>query len=182
MVHRFETDQWVPFPVELVFAFFANPSNLPHLIPPKQKARIEDLRMQPPPPRPFVADPARRFRSLAAGEGSEILISFRPVRWIPRVSWLARIVEFEWNSHFVDEQVRGPFKEFRHQHGVLAESRNGLVGTLVSDRIDYAVPGGALGRLGEGLVRAQLRKGFTFRQKRLPEILAIVARQAARKE
>jgi ligand-binding SRPBCC domain-containing protein len=168
--------------VELVFAFFANPSNLPHLIPPKQKARIEDLRMQPPPPRPFVADPARRFRSLAAGEGSEILISFRPVRWIPRVSWLARIVEFEWNSHFVDEQARGPFKEFRHRHEVVAESRNGAEGTLVSDRIDYAVPGGALGRLGEGLVRAQLRKGFTFRQKRLPEILAIVARQAARKE
>ena len=130
MVQRFETDQWVPFPVELVFAFFANPSNLPHLTPPDQKARIEDLRLQPPPPRPLVADPARRFRSIAAGEGSEILISFRPVRWIPqRVSWLARIVEFEWNSHFVDEQVRGPFKEFRHRHAVRAEIRDGVEGT-----------------------------------------------------
>ena len=54
MVQRFETDQWVPFPVELVFAFFANPSNLPHLVPAKQKARIEDLRLQPPPPRPVA--------------------------------------------------------------------------------------------------------------------------------
>ncbi len=182
MVQRFETDQWVPFPVELVFAFFANPSNLPHLIPPKQKARIEDLRLQPPPPRPAAADPSRRFRSLAAGERSEILISFRPVRWIPRVSWLARIVEFEWNSHFVDEQVRGPFKEFRHCHEVVAESRNGAEGTLVSDTIDYAVPGGALGRLGEGLVRAQMQKGFAFRQNKLPEILAIVARQAVQRQ
>ena len=27
MTQRFESRQWVPFPVELVFAFFANPSN-----------------------------------------------------------------------------------------------------------------------------------------------------------
>ena len=183
MVQRFETDQWVPFPVELVFAFFANPSNLPHLVPAKQKARIEDLRLQPPPPRPVSADPARRFRSIAAGEGSEILISFRPLRWLPpRVSWLARIVEFEWNSHFADVQVRGPFQEFRHRHGVRAEVRDGVEGTVVSDNIEFAVPGGALGRLGEGLVRAQMAKGFAYRQSRLPEILAIVARQAAQRQ
>jgi ligand-binding SRPBCC domain-containing protein len=183
MVQRFETDQWVPFPVELVFAFFANPSNLPHLMPPKQKVRIEDLRLQPPPARPVAADPSRRFRSIAAGQASEILISFRPARWIPqRVSWLARIVEFEWNSHFVDEQVRGPFKSFRHRHGVLAKARDGVEGTEVSDAIEYAVPGAALGRLAEGLVRAQMEQAFAFRQKRLPEILAVVARQAARRQ
>ena len=179
MVQRFETDHWVPFPVELVFAFLANPSNLPHLMAPRQKARIEDLRLQPPPPRPITTDPSRRFRSIAAGEGSEILISFRPVRWIPqRVSWLARIVEFEWNSYFVDEQVRGPFREFRHRHGVRADVRDGAEGTEVSDDIQYELPGGALSRLADRLVRAEMEKGFAFRQKRLPEILAIVARQA----
>ncbi len=114
MTQRFETRQWVPFPVELVFAFFANPSNLPHLMPPKMKGRIEDVRLQPPPPRPVAADRARRFQSVAAGEGSEILISFCPVSWLPqRVSWMARITEFAWNSHFIDEQVRGPFKNRR---------------------------------------------------------------------
>ncbi len=172
----------MPFPVELVFAFFANPSNLPSLTPEKQKVRIEGLRLQPPPPRPVAADPARRFRSIAAGEGSEIQISLRTVRWMPRVSWLARIVEFEWNSHFVDEQVRGPFKEFRHRHGVRTEVRDGVEGTVVSDHIQYELPGGALGGLAEGLVRAQLQKGFVFRQKRLPEILAVVARQAVQRQ
>src|ERR1035437_3067834 len=122
MTQRIETGQWVPFPVELVFAFFATPSNLPHLMPPRMKGRIEDVRMQPPPPRPVASDPARRFLSVAAGEGSEILISFCPVSWLPqRVSWMARIVDFEWNSHFVDEQVRGPFAKFRHRHGIAAE-------------------------------------------------------------
>jgi ligand-binding SRPBCC domain-containing protein len=183
VAQRFETRQWVPFPVELVFAFFANPSNLPHLMPPAQKVRIEDIRMQPPPPRPVAADPSRRFRSIAAGTGSEILISFRPLRWLPqRVSWMARIVDFDWNSHFVDEQVRGPFKRFRHRHGVGGEARDGVEGTLVVDVIDYELPAVAVGWLAEGMIRRRFEEAFAYRQKRLPEILAIAAQQAVRRQ
>ncbi|HEY1984216.1 MAG TPA: SRPBCC family protein [Terracidiphilus sp.] len=182
MAQRFETEQWVPFPIELVFAFFANPSNLPHLMPPALKSRIEDVRMQPPPARPLAADPTRRFRSVAAGAGSEILISFQPLRWVPRrLSWMARIAEFEWNHHFVDEQVHGPFKRFRHRHGVQPEDRNDTTGTLVSDSIEYTLPGGGMGALAGGLLRWQLRKAFAYRQKRLMEVLAIASRQAAQR-
>jgi ligand-binding SRPBCC domain-containing protein len=182
MTQRFETRQWVSFPIELVFAFFANPSNLPHLMPPALQSRIEDVRMQPPPPRPLAADPARRFRSIAAGTGSEILISFRPVRWIPqRLSWMARIAEFEWNSHFIDEQVQGPFKRFRHRHGVASETRDNSDGTMVTDSIEFELPGGAVGSVASGVVRGQLKKAFTYRQQRLLEILAIASRQAAQR-
>jgi ligand-binding SRPBCC domain-containing protein len=183
MTQRFETRQWVPFPVELVFAFFANPSNLLHLMPPEQKIRVEDVRMQPPPARPFAADPARRFRSIAAGEGSEILISFCPLRWLPqRVSWMARIVDFAWNSHFVDEQVRGPFKHFRHRHGVAIEVRDGVEGTLVADLIEYSLPASVFGLVAGGRVHSQITNAFAYRQKRLPEILAIAARQAVQRQ
>jgi ligand-binding SRPBCC domain-containing protein len=182
MTQRFETRQWVPFPVELVFAFFANPANLPHLMPPRLKTQIEDARVQPPPARPVAQDPARRYRSVAAGEGSEILVSFYPIRWVPRrASWMVRITEFAWNSHFRDEQVRGPFAEFRHRHGVQAELRDGVEGTLVADEIEYALPFGFIGRLGCVLVQRQLERAFAHRQKRLPEILADAARQAARR-
>jgi ligand-binding SRPBCC domain-containing protein len=182
MAQRFETQQWVPFPIELVFAFFANPSNLPHLMPPALKSRIEDVRLQPPPPRPQATDPARRFRSIAAGAGSEILISFRPVRFVPqRLSWMARIEEFEWNSHFIDEQVHGPFKRFRHRHGVGAEARDNVEGTLVTDAIEFELPGGGLGSLASGVVRGQLKKAFAYRQQRLLEVLATAARQAAQR-
>jgi ligand-binding SRPBCC domain-containing protein len=182
MTQRFETRQWVPFPVELVFAFLANPANLPHLMPPRLKTRIEDARIQPPPARPMAQDPARRFRSVAAGEGSEILVSFYPLRWLPkRASWMVRIMEFAWNSHFRDEQVRGPFAEFRHRHGIQAEFRDGIEGTLVDDEIEYALPCGFIGRLGGVLVRRQLERAFAHRQKRLPEMLAAAARQAARR-
>jgi len=181
MTRKFETSDWVPYPVELVFAFFANPSNLPHLMPPEVQARIEDVRLQPPPLRPVARDPSRRFKSVAAGIGSEILVSFYPVKWVPqRVSWTARIVEFEWNSHFIDEQIRGPFASFRHRHGIATEIRDDIEGTLVTDSIEYALPGGIFGDLAAGSVWIQLRKSFEFRHKRLPEILQIATRQAAR--
>jgi ligand-binding SRPBCC domain-containing protein len=182
MIERFETGQWIPFPVELVFAFFANPANLPHLLPRKLEARVEDLRIAPPPARPVAQDPARRFLSVAAGVGSEILVSFYPIAWVPkRVSWRARITEFEWNSHFCDEQMHGPFAAFRHRHGICAETREGQEGTLVTDAIEYELPLGALGRMGGGLARRRLEQSFAYRQKRLPEILEAAARQAARR-
>jgi len=181
MAERFETSQWVPYPVEMVFAFFACPSNLPHLMPPRLETRIEDARIQPPPPRPVPKDPERRFKSVAAGKGSEILISFFPIPWAPkRLSWMARITEFKWNSHFCDEQVRGPFIVFRHRHGFQFEVRDGRQGTLVSDAIEFELPAW-LGRLGVALVRRRLAKMFEYRQKRLPEILAVVEQQAARR-
>ena len=182
MSQHFAASQWVPYPVELVFAFFANPSNLPPLMPPALETRIEDARMVPPPPRPMAADAARRFQSVAAGVGSELLISFQPIPWIPRrVSWMARIVEFEWNSHFRDEQVRGPFQSFRHRHGIVAEFREGVEGTLVSDEVEFTLPYGLIGRLGGFFVKRQLKQTFAVRQKRLPEILAAAARQATRR-
>ena len=181
MTQRFDTEQWVPYPVELVFAFFANPANLPHLMPRKLETRIEDARIVAPPPRPEAADPSRRFKSVAAGVGSEILISFYPIPWVPRrVSWLACITEFEWNSHFCDAQMRGPFTVFQHRHGIKAEFRDGLEGTLVSDAVEFALPYGRLGRIAGAMVRRQLANSFAYRQKRLPEILAAAQRQAER--
>jgi ligand-binding SRPBCC domain-containing protein len=183
MTQQFEASQWVPFPVELVFAFLANPSNLPHVMPPAQKVRIEDIRMQAPPARPVSADPSRRFRSVAAGTGSEILISFCPVRWLPqRVSWMARIVDFDWNRHFVDEQIRGPFRQFRHRHEVSAEIRQGVEGTIVKDAIEYEPPAGVAGWLLKAAIRSRFEETFAYRQKRLPEILAAAAQQAVRRQ
>ncbi len=182
MTERFATHQWVPFPVELVFAFFANPANLPHVMPPRLETRIEDARIAPPPARPVHPDPARRFLSVAAGPGSEILSSFFPISWVPkRLSWMTRITEFVWNSHFCDEQVRGPFSQFHHRHGIRAEARDGTEGTQVSDEIEYALPYGLIGRLGGALVRRKLAQSFAYRQKRLPEILAVAARQAVKR-
>jgi ligand-binding SRPBCC domain-containing protein len=182
MSEGFKTEQWVPYPVELVFAFFSDPANLPHLMPRKLETRIEDARIQPPPPRPVAADMSRRFKSVAAGVGSEILISFYPIPWVPRrVSWLACITEFEWNSHFCDAQVRGPFSAFNHRHGIKAEFRDGQEGTLVSDVVEFELPYGWMGQVAAAMVRRQMASSFAYRQKRLPEILEAAQKQAMRR-
>jgi ligand-binding SRPBCC domain-containing protein len=177
------TSQWTPFPVELVFAFFANPGNLPHLCPPWQQARVESSRLIAPPPRPVAPDPTLRFQSPAAGLGSEMAISFRPIAKIPfRIGWVARITEFAWNSHFSDEQLQGPFASWKHRHGIVAESRDSVNGTLISDEVEYRLPMGPLGGLVDTtIVRRQMEAMFAYRQGRLEEILPVAARQAARR-
>jgi ligand-binding SRPBCC domain-containing protein len=182
MVHRFEARQWVPFPVELVFAFFANPANLPHLMPRRLKMRIEEAHLKPPPPRPVASDATRRFRSVAAGPGSEILISFRPIPLLPfRAHWAAEITQLVWNSHIVDEQISGPFARFRHRHGIEAEVVEGAEGTAVTDEIEYELPASALGAIADPFIRAALKSTFAERQKRLPELLSAAAEQAAKR-
>jgi ligand-binding SRPBCC domain-containing protein len=183
MPETLRTSQWTAFPVELVFAFFANPGNLPHLMPKWQQARIESSRLLAPPPRPLAPDPAFRYQSPAAGEGSEMVISFRPIpRLSFRIRWLARITEFVWNSHFCDEQLKGPFRFWKHRHGIVAESRNGVNGTLISDEVEYSLPGGPLGSVADSIfVRRQMGATFAYRQQRLEEILPVAARQAIRR-
>jgi ligand-binding SRPBCC domain-containing protein len=170
--------------VELVFAFFANPANLPHLLPAWQRARIESSRVVAPPPRPFAAEPALRFQSPAAGTGSELILSFRPIRGLPlRAQWLARITEFTWMSHFTDEQITGPFAYWHHRHGVVREPREGVDGTLVTDDVEYELPVGRLGELVHGsFVRPHLEDLFSYRKKRLEEILPRVAAQSVRRD
>jgi ligand-binding SRPBCC domain-containing protein len=172
-MQEFETSQWVPFTIEEVFAFFAVPANLPLLMPPEQQGRIEEMNLQTPPPVPAGASILSEVRNTAAGVGSGIVVSLRPVRLLPlRLNWTARIVEFEWNSHFADEMVRGPFKRMLHRHSVATEARSGVTGTVVTDRVEYVLPGGAIGNVADPQVRALMEKGFAFRQKRLPLLLA----------
>ena len=120
MRHRFHGQQWLAFPVERVFAFFANPANLPRLMPDWQKARVEEANLVAP---PSLA--GEQGRPVAAGTGSRITISFRPVPLLPlRVPWDAVIVDFEWNRTFCDEQrPRGPFQYWRHRHSVTPEAK-----------------------------------------------------------
>jgi ligand-binding SRPBCC domain-containing protein len=188
MPETLRTEQWTPYPVELVFAFFANPGNLPHLMPRWQQAKVESSRFIAPPPRPVAQDPTLRFQSPAAGVGSEMAISFRPIPRLPlRIGWLARITEFVWNSHFCDEQVKGPFATWSHRHGIVSESRpneNGSLtrGTLISDEVEYALPLGPLGTIAHAaFVRRQMESTFAYRRQRLEEILPVAARQAARR-
>lgn len=92
------------------------------------------------------------------------LIEYR-LRWhgIP-LRWTSRITEWEPPRRFVDEQVRGPYRMWRHEH--LFEEVDG--GTRVRDRVLYAVfAPDVVERL---FVRRDVERIFAYRQERLREL------------
>jgi ligand-binding SRPBCC domain-containing protein len=161
---------WVPYSLPQVFAFFSNPENLPRLMPPGTQTRIDRLELIPPPPPPAEILCAPN----AAGVGSIIATSFRPFPILPwRWEWIAAVTEFEWDHYFADLQRKGPFQQWHHRHEYLAETRNGVDGTLVRDRIEYEVGFGPLGVIANSLfIAGQMRHTFAERQKILPRLLA----------
>ena len=128
---------WLPQPPAEVFPFFADASNLERLTPPS-------LRFQILTPSPI---------EMVVGT----LIDYRiRLRGIP-MRWQSEITEWEPPHRFVDEQRRGPYRQWIHEHTFTAQ--NG--GTLAVDIVQYAVLGGVtIQRL---FVAPELRRIFDYR-------------------
>lgn len=76
----------------------------------------------------------------------------------------SRITGMDAPDYFIDEQVKGPFRRFRHVH----EFSDGVDGTTVIDRIEFEAPFGPVGRLVEKLVLARyLQKLIETRNRHL---------------
>ncbi|MFB2597497.1 cyclase [Herbiconiux sp. P17] len=72
----------------------------------------------------------------------------------------SRVTEFEAPHRFVDEQTRGPFATFHHEHLFQPTAE----GSVMIDRIHLVAPFGPLGRVAERLVLARyLRRLITER-------------------
>jgi ligand-binding SRPBCC domain-containing protein len=147
----FESEIVLPHPRPEVFAFFADAANLQELTPPWLHFRLDT-----PPP-------------IAMFEGALIEYRLR-VHRVP-VRWRTRITAWEPPRRFVDEQLRGPYRLWLHEHLFEeAESPDGAAATRVIDRVRYAVPGGPLGILADRLlVRRDVERIFAFRRQRLAE-------------
>ncbi|MFL6590269.1 MAG: SRPBCC family protein [Chthoniobacterales bacterium] len=136
-IRIFNGELWVPRPRDDVFSFFADVANLDAITPPW-------LRFQTVTPAP-----------IAMGIGTVIDHKLR-VRGMP-MRWRSKITVWDPPERFVDEQVRGPYRLWRHEHEF--EERNG--GTLVRDRVQYAVRFDFL--VHELLVRRDVEKIFAYR-------------------
>ena len=171
MRHRFRTTQWLPYDVASVFAFFANPSNLPKLLPEWQQARIDEIELHPAPRRSTAPSEA----TIAAGRGTRMTLSLRPARLSPiRSTWVVLIEDFHWNERFCDRQLDGPFRYWRHCHRMQdwQSERTGQDGTLLIDTIEYELPFGAFGHFANRLaVRKMLEGVFEHRHRRAEELL-----------
>ncbi|HEV2618788.1 MAG TPA: SRPBCC family protein [Acidobacteriaceae bacterium] len=171
MRYSYQTEQWLPYPLESVFEFFADPENLPLLMPEWQDAHIDEEEIVPPPPRPgSVAGPAFK----AAGAASRLTLSFLPFPYAPfRMRWVAEISDFVWNERFCDRQVSGPFAYWSHCHYLTHAVRANIPGTLIADDLEYELPHGILGRLAHRFFLArQIENIFFVRHIQLAAMLA----------
>jgi len=124
------------------FAFFSEPANLPRLSPRLLGFRIVE--------RPAQIERGSRFR-------------YR----VGPVDWVAEIAAWDPPAGFADVQVRGPYRVWHHRHELSAVP----AGTEVRDLVEYRLRGGLAARALEPLHRAFLRTLFSYRSRRLDELL-----------
>jgi ligand-binding SRPBCC domain-containing protein len=131
----------LPRPIGEVFEFFADAGNLDLLTPTWLRFKI----LSPLP--------------ITMRQGLRLDYRLR-IRGIP-VTWQSEITVWEPPHRFVDEQRKGPYRYWIHQHRFA--SLDG--GTEVFDQVEYAMPGGRF--LHDRLVAPDLRAIFRFRQEKL---------------
>lgn len=135
-VRDFESQLWLPQPRDEVFAFFSDAANLDAITPPWL-----DFHTVTPVP-------------VDMHLGTRIDYKLR-IRGFPIV-WRSEITAWEPPARFVDEQVRGPYRLWIHEH--IFVERDG--GTLVCDHVKYAIPFDWLAHL---LVRRDVERIFRYR-------------------
>jgi hypothetical protein len=134
---------WVPQPIDKVFPFFSNVQNLGSITP-----------------------KWLHFRSVGSlkevGEGVCLEHKLK-IRGIP-VTWVSEITHWDPPYGFVDEQKKGPYRYWRHEH----RFREERAGTVCEDEVKYAVLGGEL--VNRFFIEPDLNKIFAYRQARLKKI------------
>jgi ligand-binding SRPBCC domain-containing protein len=130
----------LPLPREEVFAFFSDAANLQNITPPELHFRI--LSSQP----------------IPMEEGTTIDYRLR-LLGVP-LRWQARVLDWVPPDGFVDEQVRGPYRFWRHTHRFYGEKQS----TIIEDVVHYRLPFRPFGDLLHPLVQLQLEGIFRFRR------------------
>jgi ligand-binding SRPBCC domain-containing protein len=139
-------------PIDEVFDFFADAMNLERITPPLLKFHV----VTPPP--------------IEMRQGA--LIDYRlKLRGFP-MRWRTEIAEWDPPHRFVDNQLRGPYRQWRHLHTFEPTD----TGTLVKDRVQYRVPGGPL--VHQLIVKRDVLAIFEYRQRVLAEIFPAKSAQS----
>ncbi len=138
---------FLPHRPEEIFPFFSEARNLQRITPPWLDFRIETE------------------GQIEMGVGAEIDYRLK-VHGIP-LRWRTRIVAWEPPYYFADQQLKGPYQLWLHEHRFQPLDN----GTLCSDRVRYAVPGGPLAPLVHRFfVKRDVDAIFAYRMQRLQEI------------
>ena len=150
LVETFTYRSIVPGNAAAVFRWHEGPDALSALLPAGGLIRIEE-----------------RTGGVRDGDLVELSLGFGPLRF----QWLSRHLGYVRDREFSDEQLRGPFRFWRHTHRV---EPLGPALCLYEDRIEYAVPGGPLvRRVTRPLLQALLGRSFAHRHRTVRRIFEV---------
>lgn len=137
---KFYKKCWLPLPIEAVFKFFSQASNLEKITPPWLNFRI-------------LSAPAGDLK-----QGS--VIDYRlKIHKVP-LFWRTEISSWNPPCEFTDTQIKGPYQFWQHTHSFSALGS----GTLMKDKVIYRLPMGYIGRVVAGAyVRNDVAKIFSYR-------------------
>ena len=144
-LETYRGSQFVPRPLEEVYAFFSDPRNLQDITP------------------PFL-----QFSVLAAPltiERGTILEYALSMRGLP-LRWKTMIAEVNAPQRFVDVQLHGPYALWEHTHGFRAVEG----GTEIADTVVYSLPFAPFGEIARSFVRSDVEAIFAYRNRAIGNI------------
>ena len=134
-----------------VWDFFSKPSNLSKLTPGEMNLKVS------------------KDNDREVYEGMELQFEVSPIMGI-HMKWISRITKVKKGEYFIDEQLKGPFAFWRHEHRFNAVDG----GTEVVDILTYKMPMGKLGKLAYPLlVKGKIEDLFVYRKQELQEIFGV---------
>ncbi|RYY60056.1 MAG: hypothetical protein EOO05_11220 [Chitinophagaceae bacterium] len=147
-VHMLKAVQRIPGSPAEIWEFFSNPANLATITPAEMDFRV-------------ISD--KWEKEIYPGQIIEYTV--RPVFGIP-FYWMTEITQVQSQVFFIDEQRKGPYSLWHHQHHF--EPIDG--GMLMTDMVHYSNPMGFLGEIANAvLVKKKLRELFEYRVKKIEE-------------
>ena len=151
-MRRFEYIQFVPASLDVVWDFFSSPSNLSKITPPEMGFLITS------PPQAGM-DP-----------GMFITYKVSPALGI-KLDWVTEITQVNEKKFFIDEQRRGPYNIWHHEHH-FKEVEGGVE---MHDILSYHVPFGFIGSIADLLfVKNKVEEIFKYREKKIEELFPLV--------
>ncbi|MDY0101333.1 MAG: SRPBCC family protein [Lentimicrobium sp.] len=139
----FKTNQLVKIDIERCWEFFSDPKNLVYITPPEMNFKI------------LFPDP---MPSMYPG----MIISYRISPLIKiRMEWITEITHISKPHYFIDNQLKGPYSLWHHQHHfeVVPE------GVMMTDTVTYTLPMGKIGQLIAGwFIRKKIISIFEHRR------------------
>jgi ligand-binding SRPBCC domain-containing protein len=148
-IHQINAETFVPATLDAVWDFISDPRNLQEITPKNMDFRI----LTPGLPEKIYPGLMIWYRLKLPGG-------------VP-AQWLTEITHVKDKSYFVDEQRKGPYALWHHEHFI----REVEGGVEMKDLVTYRLPLGPLGELAGSLfVKKQLDGIFSFREEALRRI------------